>query len=304
MRTRLFILMIMLFIIYILFNIDLKISNNQCKTVRLETNISLNQNLINKGDLNVFSEEYDRKLGLERCLDAKFDLPLIKDENINKYIDNLALEVRKNTTSDFDFKIYVVNQESIINAFSFPAGYTFIYRGLIETTDNEDELFGILAHEWAHTICRHISEARSREILQIYEDPFDNQIIEREADIMAAKILIFANRDPYSIVRNLFRIHNMPFIDIGGGNPRPNLFGRIINLLEFLSTKDKFSKNKDEVGYKDMIARLKGIKPISRFVTIESFLDMDINQHPDIKVQKILKLKPKKKTRKPKVARK
>jgi predicted Zn-dependent protease len=51
----------------------------------------------------------------------------------------------------------VINQAEY-NAFATPAGHIFVYSGLLEAMDGEDELAGILGHEISHVYCRHISQ--------------------------------------------------------------------------------------------------------------------------------------------------
>jgi predicted Zn-dependent protease len=57
----------------------------------------------------------------------------------------------------FNFKFYVIKTDGY-NAFAIPGGQVFIYSGLLEAMQNEDQLAGILAHEIAHVYCRHISQ--------------------------------------------------------------------------------------------------------------------------------------------------
>lgn len=61
----------------------------------------------------------------------------------------------------FEYKFYVIDQ-SVYNAFATPAGNIFIYRGLIEAMESEDELAGLIAHEVSHVYCRHISQRIER----------------------------------------------------------------------------------------------------------------------------------------------
>jgi predicted Zn-dependent protease len=57
----------------------------------------------------------------------------------------------------FRYRFYVVN-EDMYNAFATPAGHIFVYSGLLEAMEGEEELAGILGHEIAHVYCRHISQ--------------------------------------------------------------------------------------------------------------------------------------------------
>ena len=58
--------------------------------------------------------------------------------------------------SPFDYQFFVIQGEDI-NAFSVPGGYIYIYEGLIEFAESDDELAGVLAHEIAHASFRHIA---------------------------------------------------------------------------------------------------------------------------------------------------
>lgn len=51
-------------------------------------------------------------------------------------------------------KVEVLNAKEI-NAFALPGGFLFIQRGLLEETEDEAQLVGVLAHEIAHAAARH-----------------------------------------------------------------------------------------------------------------------------------------------------
>jgi len=77
-------------------------------------------------------------------------------------IVNYVNKVGKNIISalppqPFTYKFYII-KDDVYNAFATPAGNIFINSGLFEAMDNEDELAGILGHEIAHVVCRHISQ--------------------------------------------------------------------------------------------------------------------------------------------------
>jgi len=46
----------------------------------------------------------------------------------------------------------------VFNAFSLPGGYILINTGVFEDLDSENELAGVLAHEIAHTLRRHVAK--------------------------------------------------------------------------------------------------------------------------------------------------
>ena len=61
----------------------------------------------------------------------------------------------------FPFSFYIVD-DGQFNAFASPWGNIFVHRGLITALDNVDELAGILGHESAHAVCRHVSQMIDR----------------------------------------------------------------------------------------------------------------------------------------------
>ena len=52
--------------------------------------------------------------------------------------------------------------EDVYNAFATPGGHIFVYTGLLDAMEEEEELAGILGHEIAHVYCRHISQKIER----------------------------------------------------------------------------------------------------------------------------------------------
>ena len=61
----------------------------------------------------------------------------------------------------FPFSFYIVD-DGQFNAFAGPGNNIFVHRGLITALDNVDELAGILGHESAHAVCRHVSQMIDR----------------------------------------------------------------------------------------------------------------------------------------------
>lgn len=56
---------------------------------------------------------------------------------------------------EFPWQIKIIHDDSTLNAFAAPGGYTYMYTGLIKYLDNEDDLAGVLGHEIAHADLRH-----------------------------------------------------------------------------------------------------------------------------------------------------
>jgi predicted Zn-dependent protease len=61
----------------------------------------------------------------------------------------------------FDYAFYIVDDD-VFNAFASAGANIFAYRGLITSLDSIDELAGIIGHEIAHAVSRHVSESIDR----------------------------------------------------------------------------------------------------------------------------------------------
>jgi predicted Zn-dependent protease len=87
---------------------------------------------------------------------------IIKDPLIVNYVNDVGKKIVSSLPPQpFSYHFYVI-KENTYNAFATPAGHIFIYSGLIEAMDDEEELACILAHEISHVMCRHISQKIER----------------------------------------------------------------------------------------------------------------------------------------------
>ena len=55
---------------------------------------------------------------------------------------------------EVNYTFRVIDDDDV-NAFALPGGYIFIFRGLMEKVETDDELASVLAHEVAHVVARH-----------------------------------------------------------------------------------------------------------------------------------------------------
>lgn len=87
---------------------------------------------------------------------------LVEDPVVVDYVNSVGKRILENMPPQpFTYHFYVVEQD-VFNAFATPAGHIFVFSGLLEAMEQEEELAGILAHEIAHVQCRHISDKIER----------------------------------------------------------------------------------------------------------------------------------------------
>lgn len=86
---------------------------------------------------------------------AARQLPLIQDEAVNAYVNDMGQRLAAMTgRSEFEYEFFIIRDRSL-NAFALPGGKIFINAGAILKARSEAELAGLIAHELAHTSLSH-----------------------------------------------------------------------------------------------------------------------------------------------------
>ena len=100
----------------------------------------------------------EEELSTEFLHVVKKQFDLIQDPFVVGYVTKVGGNILSNMPPQpFTYHFYIVKQH-VYNAFATPAGHIFINSGLLIALENEEELAGILAHEIAHVVSRHISQ--------------------------------------------------------------------------------------------------------------------------------------------------
>jgi len=104
----------------------------------------------------------EKEMGRKFFIEVKRQLPIISDPVLNRYYNELGQYLVNHLEErHFNYHFYLIDNPTL-NAFSGPAGYVFMYRGLFLIFDTEDELAAVTAHEIAHVKCRHIAKRLTR----------------------------------------------------------------------------------------------------------------------------------------------
>src|SRR3954471_4622220 len=101
------------------------------------------------------SQQQEIEIGQSNVQQINQQLPIINDAEANRYINVLGDSIARLTSrADLPWTFYIVNSPEI-NAFAVPGGYIYVNRGLIEHTQQLDQLAGVLGHEIGHVVKRH-----------------------------------------------------------------------------------------------------------------------------------------------------
>jgi beta-barrel assembly-enhancing protease len=81
--------------------------------------------------------------------------PLVKDEALQKYVNQVGRWVaNQSERADLPWKFGVIDSADL-NAFAIPGGYVLLTKGLYQKMQNEAQLAGVLGHEIAHVVKKH-----------------------------------------------------------------------------------------------------------------------------------------------------
>lgn len=183
-----------------------------------------------KEELILISSQQEVKMGesLSKQVEKKFKL----DENYanQEKVDLIGQKLTEiSDRKDIIFYFRVLDDEKN-NAFSLPGGYVYIFKGLLEKLDNDDEIAATLAHEMGHVCAKHSVKRLQSSfgyialrflIIRGAEDPYSrykaneaiNQLMlsysredEFEADRLAVKYLKKAGYKPEAAIAVLDKL--------------------------------------------------------------------------------------------------
>jgi beta-barrel assembly-enhancing protease len=124
---------------------------------------------------NKYTPAQDVQLGREAAAEVQKQMPLLRDDNVENYVERLGDRLVANIPSEFRYNEFrytfdVVNLREI-NAFALPGGPMYAHRGMLEKAGTEAEIAGVLAHEISHVALRHgtaqASKAQKYQIGQV-----------------------------------------------------------------------------------------------------------------------------------------
>ena len=123
---------------------------------------------------NVFAYTDDIELGKQVQAEIGKDpktYPLLdekKNPEIYGYLNELKNVILASGNlqyrDEFEWKLHIVDNDEVLNAFATPGGYIYIYTGLIKFLDSEDQLLGVIGHEMAHADLRHSTRQLSKNL--------------------------------------------------------------------------------------------------------------------------------------------
>jgi beta-barrel assembly-enhancing protease len=184
-----------------------------------------------KPGFNLYSKQQDIEVGKESAAQVKSRYQQVPNAELQDYITQLGQRLAKTPSaanSGFPFTFTLLNYREV-NAFALPGGPTFVFTGLLKTSDSEAEVAGVLAHEISHVVLRHgthraskanVIEGPARIVGVINSFTLIGRLVnvglglgldgiflknsredESEADALGARIMSEAGYDPMALAR-------------------------------------------------------------------------------------------------------
>ena len=241
---------------------------------------------------NKYSVQDDVKLGRQAAAEAEQQFPLLRDNEVNGYVEDVGRRLVSAIPAEFQHREFqyffkVINARDI-NAFALPGGPMYVNRGMIEAAGREGEMAGVMAHEISHVALRHGTAQATKgqkygllagilgiggQILGgpagaaaqiagqgvgVYFLKFSREY-ETEADILGAQILARAGYDPRDLATMFQRIQQQGGGASGGflsSHPSPqNRYARINQEAQYLRVENPV---RDTREFESVKAKLRG----------------------------------------------
>ncbi|PHR62416.1 MAG: peptidase M48 [Robiginitomaculum sp.] len=96
--------------------------------------------------------------------DAKAQTPISRDPHLNSQLTRVGGRISTAANRQHENWEYAVFDSDQKNAFVMPGGKVGFYRGIMEFSDNEDQIAAIMGHETGHVTGRHAAARYSRQM--------------------------------------------------------------------------------------------------------------------------------------------
>src|ERR1700752_41843 len=217
-----------------------------------------------RGFGNWYSLERQIVMGKQYSDQVEATSKLVKDPEVQNYVNTLGQNLVRNSDSLVPFTIKVIESDDI-NAFALPGGFFYVNTGLILAADNEAELAGVMAHEIAHVAACHIARENTRGTLaQLATIPiiFTTGVLgglaaqeaaglalptavlkfsrgfEAEADYLGVQYMYKSGYDPQAFTAFFGKIE-------GQGKKKPGTFSKAFE--SHPPTPDRIGKSREEI---------------------------------------------------------
>ena len=116
-----------------------------------------------RNQISLYSDAELNQMGITSFDQMKKEIPISKDKATNDFVHCVANAITINVpqSAHQDEWEVVVFDSPQVNAFALPGGKIGVYTGILNVTENQDQLAAIIGHEVGHVIEHHSNERLS-----------------------------------------------------------------------------------------------------------------------------------------------
>jgi predicted Zn-dependent protease len=117
--------------------------------------------------VSLYSDDELNHMGITSFEQMKKEIPISKDKATNDFVFCVAKAITTNVPESAhqgDWEVVVFDSEQV-NAFALPGGKIGVYTGILNVTENQDQLAAIMGHEVGHVLEHHSNERLSADKL-------------------------------------------------------------------------------------------------------------------------------------------
>lgn len=117
--------------------------------------------------VSLYSDDELNHMGITSFEQMKKEIPISQDKATNDFVLCVANAITANVPESAhqgDWEVVVFDSEQV-NAFALPGGKIGVYTGILNVTENQDQLAAIMGHEVGHVLEHHSNERLSADKL-------------------------------------------------------------------------------------------------------------------------------------------
>lgn len=107
---------------------------------------------------SLVSVEQEIAIGREAQAQVRSQVPQVRDRAIASYVESIGRRLAAQANGPEYPYSFSVAEKSDLNAFALPGGPVWVHKGILQASQSEAQLAGVMAHEIAHVAQRHSAE--------------------------------------------------------------------------------------------------------------------------------------------------
>jgi predicted Zn-dependent protease len=150
-------------------------SSHKCKKPACDISAIGHRKFYNSGSVgNWYSLEKEKELGEKYAAAVEQRVDLVKDADLNAYVDRVAQRIVQNSDADMPITVRIIRRNDA-GAFTLLGGHLYLTTGLLLKLQSEGELASVVARGIAHTAMHSVARLQTRAtLMQVASIPVIN----------------------------------------------------------------------------------------------------------------------------------